>query len=268
MRSFEALVACGLVLGAVACGGKDASEIAPPTPPAPSSPGATPSGPGATSPGGTTPGGTTPAASGIACVGVLEGGGLVAFDPAAPAPQLAPLGTRPDGAGSMSSFGIVGRELLFCSDDGEVVRFDLDAKTTKGHGVECDAVTADATGVFVLSNERLLHFASPDALGTGTPAKTFALRDEPSAIGTSAGGVLAAGGFEGVVVLDRATGKTSQVTLGGGASAFGVSSLSERDGKTLVVSFGEGGVQVFDATGKLARTLFERESFEGIACAR
>ncbi len=251
-----------LALGLVACGGSDSGGIAPPpVPGAPAAPGV----PGATNPAdpssSATPQGPETAGQGLTCVGALEGGELVALDPATG--KAEPLGEGPNDE-QLTSFGIRGRELFFCSSESNTVaRFDLDKHTTTSSRIDCTAVTADSKFLYVLGEDgQLFAFAGWDAMTDKAQPRTVTQGSE--LLGSSASGVLTSTFGRSVAVIDPVTGAQQTRKLDG-LDGF-IQSLTEHGKETFVVTAFEQGVVSYDAAGKRTRRLFEGQELVGISC--
>lgn len=268
------LACAGMVFGAVACGGSagDGSITAPPTPREPSAPVATPGpAPGPSPAPTTTPTPPPPAVPGLACIGVLPTKRAITFDPVTG--EREELGKLPEDAVGITTFGVVGRELLYCSrTDDVVVRWNVDTDARVATKVSCDLVTSDGTGVYAVGRDGALRrWATLDALSTGAPQWIRRLATSPTQLGASKMGVVVVQDSRKAELVDAATGKTATPWPIDSMSLFTVTSLAERAGQRIILGWWEDErpeIKVFEGDrGTFKRTVLDAELLEAMACA-
>ena len=184
------------------------------------------------------------------------------------------LGPAVDAAlvGDASSIGLQGDSLLTCANT--VVRIGLADGKAEVTDVPCDAVTADATAVWVAMENRLSRYADFAAVKSHTKLSSVAL-DERRAnrLSPASDGTLLGSAFQLTEVLhvSPTTGTAMSALSMKGYSGMTLG-LSEAGAEHVVVApwYLDGGLFVFDArTGALSQVLprpSNGQFFHGLSC--
>jgi len=171
-----------------------------------------------------------------------------------------------------SSIGIQGDSLFTCANT--VVRIGLADGKAEMTDVQCDAVTADATNIWVAMDNKLSRFSDFASVKSHSPLSSVAL-DEHNAnrLAPAADGSLLAAAFQldKLLHLSPTTGSaTDSIKLTGyGGTSLGLSAAGT-DRVVVAPWYLDGGLFVFDAkTGALTQALprpATGEFFHGLSC--
>ncbi len=177
-----------------------------------------------------------------------------------------------DIVGDASSIGLQGDSLLTCANT--VVRIGLADGKAEQTDVACDAVTADATAVWVASEGRLWRYSDFSAVKAHHKNGSVAIDEhQANRIAPAPDGTLLGTAFQldKLLHLSTSTGSATNAIALKGYSGM-ILGLSDAGGDRVVVApwYLDGGLFVFDAkTGALTQALPRPKSgefFHGLAC--